>query len=164
MLSFFDQLTSVDLVKIDLEGDTFTGLATLESLRRLWLERCKFPAPAFVDFEQKRGGNVSIQFSAKAFLGVSNAPPRRFPLGQPHPPQVKGACVIVSVVPGEAADRAGMKPGDEVFQIGDQEVRNFDELRVVIAQYEIGEEATIRVRREGKELTLKAKMGTPNDY
>ena len=56
-----------------------------------------------------------------------------------------------------------MKIGDEVFQMGDYKIADFDELRVVIAQYEVGDEATIKVRRDGKELTLKAKLGSPSE-
>ena len=67
------------------------------------------------------------------------------------------------MVPGEGAERAGMKIGDEVFQMGDYKIADFDELRVVIAQYEVGDEATIKVRRDGKELTLKAKLGSPSE-
>ena len=165
LLRDFRQLASVDLIKIDLESDTFDGLTALRQLRRLWLERCKFPAAAFIDFQQKRRRDVNIDFKAKAFLGVSSSPPRGLAnqIRERRPAQRLGACLIATVVEGEAADRAGVKVGDEIVKIGDQEIKSFDELRLVIAQYEIGEEAVIQVLRGGKELTLKAKMGEPND-
>ena len=161
MLRSFGQLTNVDLAKIDLEGGVFDGLAAVESLRRLDLQRCKFPASAFIEFREKRGSSVVVDFKPKAFLGVS-ADTRGIAAQFPRT-QLQGACVITTVIPGQGAERAGMKIGDEVIQMGDQEIEDFDELRVVIAQYEIGEEATIKVRRDGKELTLKAKLGPPSE-
>ena len=161
MLRSFGQLTNVDLVRIDLEGSVFDGLATVRSLRRLDLQRCKFPASAFIEFREKRGRNVVVDFKPKAFLGVS-ADTRGIAAQFPRA-QLKGACIVTTVVPGEGADRAGMKIGDEIFQMGDYKIADFDELRVVIAQYEVGDEATIKVRRDGKELTLKAKLGSPSE-
>ena len=161
MLRSFGQLTNVDLAKIDLAGSVFDGLATVRSLRRLDLQRCKFPAAAFNEFKEKRGRSVDVKFTPQAFLGVS-ADSRGFAAQFPRA-QLKGACIITTVVPGEGAERAGMKIGDEVFQMGDYKIADFDELRVVIAQYEVGDEATIKVRRDGKELTLKAKLGSPSE-
>ena len=169
MLKHFHQLTSVELARMDLEGGAFDGLAEVTQLRRLNLHRCKFPTSAFIDFRQKRSGNtgslasskVDIVFKPKVFLGVSGDDGG---LGGRFPKlQAQKACIITRVVPGEGAERAGMKIGDEVIQIGDHPIKNFDELRVVIGQYEIGEEATIKVLRDGKELTLKATLGTPNE-
>ena len=161
MLRSFGQLTNVDLAKIDLAGSVFDGLAAVRSLRRLDLQRCKFPAAAFNEFKEKRGRSVDVKFTPQAFLGVS-ADSRGFAAQFPRA-QLKGACIITTVVPGEGAERAGMKIGDEVFQMGDYKIADFDELRVVIAQYEVGDEATIKVRRDGKELTLKAKLGSPSE-
>ena len=161
MLRSFGQLTNVDLAKIDLAGSVFDGLATVRSLRRLDLQRCKFPAAAFNEFKEKRGRSVDVKFTPQAFLGVS-ADSRGIAAQFPRA-QLKGACIITTVVPGEGAERAGMKIGDEVFQMGDYKIADFDELRVVIAQYEVGDEATIKVRRDGKELTLKAKLGSPSE-
>ena len=178
MLKSFRRLMNVDLVRIDLEDGAFDGLAEVTSLRRLWLERCKFPSSGFIELKQKRGRSLNVEFTAKAFLGVGPVNrgvvvefPR--PKDQREPgdaegnaiPRLpaRGGCIIANVVPDEAAFRAGMKPGDEIVQIGEQEISSFDDLRVAIAQYEIGEEATLQVRRGGKEMTLKAEMGTPSD-
>ena len=56
-----------------------------------------------------------------------------------------------------------MKQGDEVLSVGGQDVTSFDELRIAIAQCEIGEEVPIVIRRDGKEETLKATMGVPDE-
>ena len=162
MLSRFPHLMGVELAGMDLEADAFDGLAAVQTLRRLKLERCKFPASAYTDFTQLHK-NVRVDFKAKAFLGVS-ADSRRAIAGFPRvQAPVQGGCVVTTVVPDEGADRAGMKVGDEIIQISGQKVADFNELRIMIAQHEIGEEATIKVLRDGEELTLKAKMGTPSE-
>jgi len=161
MLRDFRQLTNVYLIKMDLESGAFDGLSVVNSLRRLNLLRCKFPASAFFDFKEKRGKNIVVDFKPKSFLGVS-ADTRGIVAQFPRA-RVEGACIITTVVPDEGADLAGMKIGDEVVEMGGHKIKNFEELRVVIAQYEIGEEATIKVLRDGKELTLKATLGTPNE-
>ena len=150
-LSGFSRLLTVELAKIDLQGDAFEGLASLGSLRTVEIDRCKFPSAAFLRFQRERPGLIR-RFTAKAFLGVSGEQ-----LGRAV------GCLIVTVVPGKAADRAGIKPGDVVSSVGDQEVNNFDELRVAIAQFEIGEEVAIKVRRNGKEEALKATLGVPDE-
>jgi len=184
----FERLATIDLERMDLEEDAFEGLASLPRLRRVWLERCKFPAAAFLDFKKERK-EVGVDFTAKAFLGVSSDPGRRFlgarqlqlpaadgkaPGSVPAPAFVPGrgvqrqqaapvGCVIANVVAGEAADRAGMKAGDEVITIGGQRVKSFEELRISIAQCQIGQEVAIVILRDGEEKTLQATMGTPDD-
>lgn len=179
----FERLTTIDLVRIDLEQDAFEGLASIPQLRRVWLERCKFPAAAFLDFKKSRR-EVGVDFTAKAFLGVSSAPARLFgrvrqlelpaadgkapaiiPQGREEQPQRAEpvGCVITTVVPGEAADRAGMKAGDEILTIAGQKVKSFEELRISIAQCQIGEEVSIVLLRDGEEKTLQATMGVPDD-
>ena len=156
-LKDFPQLSVIELEKIDLEKDAFDGLASLRKLRRVGIARCKFSAAEFLEFQKERG-DVGVQFTAKAFLGVSSAP-----IGIPRSPIPGKGCVIATVVSGEAADRAGMKAGDQVLNIGEQKVNSFEELRIAIAQCEIGEEVLIKILRDGAEKTLKVKMGVPDD-
>ena len=163
-LQQFRRLTIVELVRIDLDEKTFDGLASLRRLRRVWLERCKFPAAAFLEFQQERR-DIRVEFTAKAFLGVSSDPGRLFGRGRQFKPPAADTegCVVATVVPGEAADRAGMEAGDEILTVGGQKVKSFEELRIAIAQCEIGEEVPIEIRRDGKDKTLKATMGIPDD-
>ncbi len=155
------QLTTIGLTSIDIEKDAFDGLASLGQLRRLKIDRCKFSMAEFIEYRDKKRGDVVVNFiAAKAFLGVSSNQFRglrradRIPLEQ-----VEGDCVVTDVVAGEAADRAGMKNGDEILRIGGQKLENFEELRLVVAQYDVGEKVTIEIRRDGKDQTLTVTMG-----
>ena len=69
-LKDFSELERVDLVKIDLKEDAFEGLALLSQLNGVGIERCKFPAAAFLDFQRARPRLVG-RFTAKAFLGLA---------------------------------------------------------------------------------------------
>ena len=181
-LSKFQHLFTVDLVKDDLKEDAFEGLASLSKLRRVGIEQCKFPAEAYFKFKKERPG-VGINFTATAFLGVSANDPR-FPARAgdfgPRPvdkkepnikngskaqnaPNTEDGCAVATVVAGEAAARAGMEAGDVILSVGDQRVKTFEELQIVIAQCEVGDEVAIKIRRDGEEQTLKATMGIRND-
>ena len=165
-LKRFPRLANIDLFDRDLEKDSFEALASLSGLRQVWIEGCKFPAAEYLEFQRKHPG-VGINFVAKAFLGVSSDQGRGIQFGQPRefqpPAQVKDGCVVMNVVAGKAADQAGMKAGDVVLTVGDQKVKNFDELRIAIAQCDVDEEVPIKIRRDGKEETLKATMGSRDD-
>ena len=164
-LEDFPLLAVIELFRLDLEKEAFEGITSLEQVHRVLIERCKFPASAFIKFQQVRS-DVVVIFTARAFLGVGRDPPglafnRN---GNIQPPQVPAdGCVIFTVVQGGAAAQAGMKSGDVVLSVGDQKVRNFEELRIAIAQCDIGEEVSIKIRRDGKEKTLQAKMGNQDE-
>ena len=63
------------------------------------------------------------------------------------------------MVAGAAADQAGVEVGDIIVGIGERPVKEFADLRLLIAGYDIGDEVEIQVQRGGKTLDLKAKLG-----
>ena len=163
-LSGFPGLSHIELEGLDLEQDAFEGMASLRRLNQVEINGCKFPAEAFLKFQQERR-NVVVNFKAKAFLGVSGNRDLVFRRGGDLPIEsVNGAgCVITTVIPDKAADRAGMEVGDVVLSFDGQKIGSFRSLQIVIAQCDIGEEVPIEIRRDGKEQTLKVKMGERDD-
>ena len=163
-LKDLQKLTSLELTKINIGKDGFEGLLPILQLNRLTLDRCKFPTAEFIEYRAKKKGEVVVNFTAKAFLGVSSNQFRGLRRGNLAPPQQpEDDCIVTEVVPGEAAERAGMKPGDEILRIGGQKLETFDDLRIVIAQFDVGEEVTIQILRDGKEQTLTATLGAHAD-
>ena len=163
-LKEFPHVSGIELERIDLEKEAFESLASLDQLQKFGIVRCKFPAAPFLKFREERAGVVEVEFSPKAFLGVSNARDMVFRRNGRLPRQVvEKGCIVATVLSGEAADKAGMKAGDQVLSVGDQKVQSFDELRVAIAQCDIGEQVSIKIRRDGKEEMLKVMMGAPDD-
>ena len=66
--------------------------------------------------------------------------------------------LINQVQPLSAAEKAGLKPGDIIVAVDGEEVKNAGELRNKIAFKGAGAEVTLKVYRNGKFITLKAKL------
>lgn len=62
--------------------------------------------------------------------------------------------VIVDLVPGGAAERGGLKVGDYILAVDDTEVTDVNQLAIAIREYNAGDQATIKVQRDGQELDL----------
>ncbi|MDS4040603.1 MAG: DegQ family serine endoprotease [Candidatus Competibacter sp.] len=73
-------------------------------------------------------------------------------------PANQGA-VIAQVSPRSAAARAGLKEGDVVLSINGRPIRDGGNLRNTIGLLEVGEAVRLEILRDGKPLTLDAKVG-----
>lgn len=62
---------------------------------------------------------------------------------------------VVSVEPFCAAEKAGIKPGDVIIEIQGKSIKTMDELNSIKNTYKIGDEITLKVNREGKEVECK---------
>ena len=87
------------------------------------------------------GGNGN-----KAFLGVQSQ-------GQ------DGSLVLTRVLPNTAASRAGLKDGDILASVNDEDVKTQQELVRVLGRFKPEETIELVVKRADKELKLKAKLG-----
>ncbi|MCY3568651.1 MAG: trypsin-like peptidase domain-containing protein [Chloroflexi bacterium] len=74
--------------------------------------------------------------------------------------QIDGRLEIADVVCGSAADQAGLRDGDVVLAINDEEAVTFDQLMERMASLAPGDELTITVRRGARSLTLDATAGS----
>ena len=91
----------------------------------------------------------------RGYLGVliSNIDPSKAKLyGIDH------GVLINKVEPHSAAAEAGLKPGDIIVAVDGEEVKNAGELRNKIAFKGAGAVVTLKVYRNGKYLTIKAKL------
>ena len=75
-------------------------------------------------------------------------------LGQPLTPAKIG-----EVVPGSAAEKAGLQPSDAFLRIDGADIESFEQVRQFV-QMAPGRNIEIVVRRAGKEITLTATPGT----
>ncbi|HSC46835.1 MAG TPA: DegQ family serine endoprotease [Gammaproteobacteria bacterium] len=64
--------------------------------------------------------------------------------------------VVNQVLPGSAADKAGLKPGDVIVSVDGQPVGSNSELQSVIGVMRVGTTVSLGVVRNGKSMTLQA--------
>jgi len=83
----------------------------------------------------------------RAFLGVSSGP------------APEGGAEIGGVVDGGPAARAGMRPGDTIVEIGDQPVRDPEDVSGVVNARRPGDEVRVVVERGGERRTLTVTLG-----
>jgi serine protease Do len=69
--------------------------------------------------------------------------------------------VVEDVAEGSPAATAGFRPGDTILAIDDAAVANGHRLAGVIGIYPAGHETAIRVRRDGREETLRVALTAP---
>ena len=66
--------------------------------------------------------------------------------------------IISEVIKGGAAEKAGLKPNDDIKAIDGQVVNEFSELAKMLDSYKIGDVITITVEREGKLMEFEVKL------
>ena len=73
---------------------------------------------------------------------------------------VKNGVVVVSVEKDSAADKAGLQKGDIITKIAGKETKDIAYLRYELYQHSAGDEVEITYIHDGKEKTVKTKLGT----
>jgi len=72
---------------------------------------------------------------------------------------------VSAVVQGSPAEKAGLKRGDIILQINDEEVTGTSTLSKIINALEVGDKITLKIDRDGKEITVTAVLGEmPDNY
>ena len=69
-------------------------------------------------------------------------------------PDASGVLILL-VYEGSPAEKGGLKPGDVIIEFNGKTVRDLIDLRNRVAETDVGQEIDMRVRREGKELSLR---------
>lgn len=72
---------------------------------------------------------------------------------------VKEGVIIAQIMPGSPADKGGLKVGDIVVEVDGQKVGEVRELQFKIMSTPPGNEVSMKVIREGKEVSLRIKVG-----
>lgn len=104
----------------------------------------------------RRGAGDLNAFRLAPLHGVEQAAPPVM-LGITMSAQDDGV-VVDRVVPGLPAERAGLKEGDVILRFDDKPVASPEALRAALMDKKAGSQVTIRVKRDGKEVDLKAEL------
>ncbi|HEU4497866.1 MAG TPA: Do family serine endopeptidase [Sphingomicrobium sp.] len=67
--------------------------------------------------------------------------------------------LVRSVVPGEAAARAGVQQGDVILKVGDREVTPDETVSYLIANTTVGTRVPVEIIRDGRRQTLQVQVG-----
>jgi S1-C subfamily serine protease len=70
---------------------------------------------------------------------------------------------VAEVVPGSAADDAGLVPGDVIVAIDGDDIAEADDVRAAILDKEPGDTIEITILRAGEERTVEAELGRRGD-
>jgi S1-C subfamily serine protease len=87
---------------------------------------------------------ASIIFLAGS-LAADAAAPRLGVLGEAH----EGGCLVTEVVPGTAADAAGLKSGDVITAVNGEPVADIPSLTQIIRKRQLGDTVSVEFVREG---------------
>jgi len=71
---------------------------------------------------------------------------------------VDSGCYIAQVVPGSPADTAGIKEGDVIVKVNDQDMKAGEDLRQIMKTKKIGEEVTFLILRQDEYKEVKVKL------
>lgn len=69
---------------------------------------------------------------------------------------------VSEVVPGSAAASAGIRPGDVVLKVNDQQIDPEHPLPTIMLRYRPGDKVRLTVFRDGKEQTVEITLGRPS--
>ncbi|TDI51884.1 MAG: PDZ domain-containing protein [Acidobacteria bacterium] len=67
--------------------------------------------------------------------------------------------LIDGVSAGSAAERAGVKGGDRLVELGGQSIRSLPDIEAVMGEHQVGDEVRLTVVRDGKRVDLKLTLG-----
>jgi hypothetical protein len=135
----------------DSDKINYAGMARVADLGELViLDIAKRPErPAFVKLATPRRENVGQVRGNGVYLGTRPA----------YGADVEGV-KLEGVSEGSPAEKAGLKGGDVIIKFGDLKVLSIEGYMNAMGTKKPGDEVDVVVLRDGKEVTLKVKLGT----
>lgn len=101
------------------------------------------------------GVNVRKIAATKAFVGIQS---------DQNPSKDLVGVKIIQVVPDSPADKADLWVNDVIIKIGDTDIKEFNDLRSTLANYEPGDQVEFIVRRGDEELNLKLELADAGNF
>ena len=143
-----------------LEGDLHLGAYTVQrpildivspppGLPRQALLGIQFLRRFSISVDQR---NSRVRFNAASMI-VPPPPPLRT-IGLALAPSPSGGVTVVDAIAGGAAAGAGLRPGDEVVEIGGRPARDFLDPDTLVALVQAGGSIRFAVMRESKRITI----------
>ncbi len=143
-----NSLRTLELSDMQLDQAAFATLQQSPFLTQLFLVHCKFSLEDMRAY-QAQSPNVAVRPTGQAFLGVRGMTTFN----------AEENCRISEVVPGSAAEAAGVQAEDVILTMDGHQIMSFSELTFVVNQKAPGDELEIGIVRDGKKMRLTAILG-----
>jgi len=111
----------------------------------------------FVKDSMIKHGKVVRGFLGVQIQDIDDALAEQFKLDS------RDGSLVTAVVPGSAAEKAGIKQGDVIIVFDGHKVAKTDQLRNTVASTPVGKEVEVIVNRGGETVKLKASVGNNAD-
>lgn len=132
----------------------YPGMARIaDYLELLVLDLVRRPdRPAFTRLAERRGPRAAdpARMGSGVYLGTM----------PDYAATSEEGMKIQGVSPGSPAEKGGLKGGDVIIRLGGKKVGTIYDYMETLGAHKPGEEVDVVVRRDGKETTLRVKLGT----
>jgi hypothetical protein len=117
------------------------------------------------DFSEELIEQLAAEDQAPVYVAVNQPSPGR-PAGgggprlgiMPSYGDEKEGVLLEGVSPGQAAEKAGLKEGDRILELGGKPVKNLEAYMVLMATFKKGDTLDVVVRRGGNKESIKVKL------
>ncbi len=144
-LRHLDNLRTLNVLYCPIGDETVASLREIASLGRLRLFGTRLSAEGRERLVEALP-QTEIDVRGGAFVGIGCDP-------------TQPGCIINTVRPGTAAERAGLQVGDLIAKYEGQAVRDFEELTAAIAKNSPGETVTLQIVRGDQTIEKPLELG-----
>jgi serine protease Do len=150
------------------------GVSSDYDLAMLKIDAAKLPVPEWRSSKEAAVGSwvaTPGQGADPLEVGVISVETRTMPKEPPRPNPKSGylgvmmdnadggGVVIKEVQSNTAASKCGLKANDIVLMVEDKPVKDIPSMHAALGSHKAGDEVAIKIKREGKDMTLKATLG-----
>src|SRR6185437_6862645 len=147
---FDDQ--NIEIEKRIVRDGPFFGMTTSPFRGNAWdQERFQQDLNRRMGDVNRRMRDIEMYRSNEAFLGVSSRKAET------------GGATVLEITKGSPAEKAGLKKGDVITKVNDQEIDSPDNLFEAVHQFKPGEKVKIVFKRDGKEQSVSAILDKSKD-
>jgi hypothetical protein len=142
LLLDFRSVSTVSISSAKITDGALPHIAALPGLELLEIRaNSSVTASGLRKFREARP-NVQVYARGEALLGVHADP--------------EGPCLLMEIVPGSAAEQAGLQSGDEVIAAAGAHIRDFSDLTIAVFSHKPGDKLAIEFCRRGERNVVEA--------
>lgn len=89
------------------------------------------------------------------YLGITGIEIERYERQMGVELSVDKGVIILEIAPNSSADKAGLRPGDVIIKMDNQEIESMSQLSKMLYKYKKGDKANLIIVRNGKEIAVE---------